>query len=77
MSDETRILIFKLTRQVSYLTDLVYTAIAFNVGSGDCPCVSLKQIWKNSMLIGIVRRSQFLLTLESNPKRSLSRGWQR
>jgi hypothetical protein len=22
---------------VSYLTDLVYTAIAYNVGNGDCP----------------------------------------
>jgi hypothetical protein len=25
---------------VAFLTDLVYTAIAFNVGSGDSPCVN-------------------------------------
>jgi len=34
--------------------------------------VSLKEIPKNTMVIEIVCWSQFLLTLESNPKRSLS-----
>jgi hypothetical protein len=29
-----------LTSIVSYLTDLVYTAVQFNVSSGDCSCVN-------------------------------------
>ncbi len=38
---DIQVLVYQLTTAVSYLTDLVYTAVAFNVGSGDCPCVSL------------------------------------
>jgi hypothetical protein len=35
-------IIQQLTTAVSFLTDLVYTAISFNVGSGDSPCVSIQ-----------------------------------
>jgi hypothetical protein len=52
---------------VSYLTDLVYTAVSFGVSSGDCPCVCSKTYLKTFILTD---NSLLDITLSCAGKRS-------